>query len=68
MKVRNGGTIPDGLSVKEAIAQGFLSKDGKAIKGDPAPAPMADAAPVAFNDMTPEQQEAQFQAFLRTQV
>lgn len=70
MKVRNGGHIPDGLSVKEAIAQGFLSTDGRAIKGDPAPAtePMADAAPVAFNDMTPEQREAQFQAFLRTQV
>ena len=68
MKVRNGGTIPDGLSVKEAIAQGFLSKDGKAVKGDPTPAPMADADSVPFADMTPEQQEAQFQAFLRTQV
>lgn len=70
MKVRNGGHIPDGLSVKEAIAQGFLSTDGRAIKGDPTPAPepMADADSVPFADKTAEQQEAMYQKFLRTQV
>lgn len=69
MKVRNGGHIPDGLSVKEAIAQGFLSTDGRAIKGDPAPAtePMADAESVPFADKTVEQQEAMYQKFLASQ-
>jgi len=69
MKVRNNGHIPDGLTVKEAIAQGFLSTDGKAIKGDPAPAtePMADAESVPFADKTVEQQEAMYQKFLASQ-
>ncbi len=43
MKVREGGHIPDGLTVKQAIAGGFLTADGKAIKGDPTPEPMAEA-------------------------
>lgn len=67
MKVRNGGHIPDGLSVKEAITQGFLSEDGRAIKGDPTPAPtpapMADAPPADFEKLTAEQKEDFFQAW-----
>ena len=67
MKVRHGGHIPDGLSVKEAIAQGFLSTDGKAIKGDPAPAPtpapMADATPADFEKLTAQEKEDFFQAW-----
>ena len=61
MKVREGGHIPDGLSVKDAIAGGFLTADGKAIKGDPTPEPMAEAP-----TFTPEEQ-ARFEAYLASQ-
>lgn len=34
MKVRNGGHIPDGMSIKEAVAAGFLTADGKPVVMD----------------------------------
>ena len=56
MKVRKFGNIPDGLTVKQAISDGFLTADGKAIKSDPKPAePVADAPNFT---PTPEQIEA----------
>ena len=39
MKVRNGGHIPDGMSIKEAVAAGFLTKDGKPVVHDTAAMP-----------------------------
>ena len=39
MKVRNGGHIPDGMSLKDAIAGGFLTKDGKPVFHDSANLP-----------------------------
>jgi hypothetical protein len=39
MKVRNGGHIPDGMSIKEAVAAGFLTKDGKPVIHDSAALP-----------------------------
>lgn len=39
MKVRNGGHIPDGMSVKQAVAAGFLTKDGKPVVHDTAAMP-----------------------------
>ena len=40
MKVRNGGHIPDGMSIKEAVAAGFLTTDGKPVIHDSAALPM----------------------------
>tara|TARA_Y100000004_G_scaffold63121_1_gene70709 strand:+ start:731 stop:1297 length:567 start_codon:yes stop_codon:yes gene_type:complete len=39
MKVRNGGHIPDGMSIKEAVAAGFLTADGKPVVHDSATLP-----------------------------
>ena len=39
MKVRNGGHIPDGMSIKEAVAAGFLTEDGKPVIHDSAALP-----------------------------
>mgnify|MGYP003137755290 FL=1 len=39
LKVRKGGNIPDGMSVKEAVAAGFLTKDGKPVIHDSAALP-----------------------------
>lgn len=39
MKVRNGGHIPDGMSIKEAVAAGFLTADGKPVIHDSAALP-----------------------------
>ena len=39
LKVRKGGHIPDGMSVKEAVAAGFLTKDGKPVVHDTAAMP-----------------------------
>ena len=39
MKVRNGGHIPDGMSVKEAVAAGFLTADGNPVVTDNAALP-----------------------------
>jgi|TARA_B100000085_G_scaffold139136_1_gene126816 hypothetical protein len=39
MKVRNGGHIPDGMSIKEAVAAGFLTADGKPVVHDTAALP-----------------------------
>ena len=39
MKRRHGGHIPDGMSVKEAVAAGFLTKDGKPVIHDSAALP-----------------------------
>jgi len=52
MKVRNGGHIPDGMSVKEAVAAGFLTDKGQPIVHDSATLPAdiqaKDAELVAF--------------------
>ena len=39
MKVRNGGHIPDGMSLSDAIAGGFLTADGKPVIHDSAALP-----------------------------
>jgi len=39
MKVRNGGHIPDGMSLSDAIAGGFLTADGKPVFHDSAALP-----------------------------
>lgn len=39
MKVRNGGHIPDGMKVSEAVAAGFLTADGKPVVHDTAAMP-----------------------------
>lgn len=39
MKVREGGHIPDGMTVSEAVAAGFLTKDGKPVIHDSAALP-----------------------------
>ena len=39
LKVRKGGHIPDGMSVKEAVAAGFLTADGKPVVTDNAALP-----------------------------
>lgn len=66
MKVDKGGHIPLGMSLKEAIAEGFLTPEGEPIiDGAPAPEPMADA------EMTPihmtQAQLVDFKAFLDAQ-
>ncbi len=65
MKVDKGGHIPLGMSLKEAIAEGFLTPEGEPITDGVTPEPMADA------EMTPihmtQAQLGDFKAFLEAQ-